>query len=370
MWATAAMGDASESIVGGVSDKGARYGDLNQDSFFATEYTFGETRGVIAGVFDGHAPSGEICSRSCSDTLSQWKVNQEKLDALKADDPATFGSVLHRLFGWLHFEACDAVTEFQAECGTTAVVAIVDASTSKLGVGWAGDSVAIMSSFSAAPSSSSSTSQLSHLVVSPAHSTTNPSEIARVEKEKVLEINEDGYLAHPSSHFLRGYQVKMTRALGHRSFPIACEPDTALLNITAEDHCLVICSDGVTDLLTTAEIGDFVCQEKAQGKTPEAAARSLIDYAFTKAKDDNEKDNATAVVIFFDRLFPNQNRTPLLLHCQAAAEAEAEPTVQAMSVAPVLSENTAAAQLAVTAARLPTYPSHILYYTTLRQQRT
>lgn len=347
------MVDECRQAVGGDSDRGERYGDLNQDAFFATEYLVSDRRGVVAGVFDGHAPSGELSARSCSDTLEQWSrtLNGDKLDQLASGG---FAAVLHRLFDWLHFEACDAVAEAQAECGTTAVVALADAASSKLALGWAGDSVAIMTTLA--------DGRLSHEVVSPAHSTTSPAEIERIRADTELEINDDGYLTHPTSHFLRGYQVKMTRALGHRSFPISCRPDVAVLPIGPQHRCLVLCSDGVTDLLSTDEIGDWTSAELAAGKRPAAVARSLIDRALSKAKHAYQKDNATAVVVDLDCLFPDQQRPPLRPSVvDAVSDAAQESTAVSLT-----STSTEIAVVS-TSVTTTTTTTHILYYSTLRR---
>ncbi len=91
-------------------------------------------------------------------------------------------------------------------------------------------------------------------------------------------LSEEEAREHPESGML-------TRALGHARMadgrPLAPEVLAEPLQLEAEDG-LVFCSDGLHDLLGDDEIGQMIA-----GRTPEDAARALVEVACERGGHDN-----------------------------------------------------------------------------------
>jgi protein phosphatase len=92
------------------------------------------------------------------------------------------------------------------------------------------------------------------------------------------QISEDEARSHPESGML-------TRALGHSKMadgrPLTPEVSAEPITLV-EGDALVLCSDGLHDLLEDSEIGQAIA-----GLTPAAAARALVELACERGGHDN-----------------------------------------------------------------------------------
>ncbi len=91
-----------------------------------------------------------------------------------------------------------------------------------------------------------------------------------------LPEREDGHFGPRRSHAL-------TQALGGSSFPIAVEPHTSIDAPLAPGETLLLCSDGLTDMVSGQAISDTV----RIAKDPLQAAKKLAAKAFSAGARDN-----------------------------------------------------------------------------------
>ena len=133
-------------------------------------------------------------------------------------------------------------------------------------------------------------------------------ERARLERDfgKLVRLeDEDGYLTVNEGR-LSGYQLAMTRALGHAvlsQYGVIPRPSVQRHTLSRDDLCLILASDGVWETCSPSEAVVGLCDLLAQGQSvPEAAlelARSAVELS-TAASPDFGADNTTVAVFVFD----------------------------------------------------------------------
>jgi len=138
------------------------------------------------------------------------------------------------------------------------------------------------------------------------------SRMYRLRDQQLSHVTEDHSLVHEqvrrgllTAHDARNSRIKnlVTRALGIDS---GVEPDLVEDMVRANDLYLM-CSDGLTDVVSDEEIGRVLCESRANLKK---TARQLIDMANHAGGPDNisvilikVEKKAEAKVGFFSRLF-------------------------------------------------------------------
>ena len=133
-------------------------------------------------------------------------------------------------------------------------------------------------------------------------------ERARLERDfgRLVRLeDEDGYLTVNEGR-LSGYQLAMTRALGHcvlSQYGVIPRPSVQRHTLSRDDLCLILASDGVWETCSPSEAVVCLCDLLAQGQSvPEAAlelARSAVELS-TAASPDIGADNTTVAVFVFD----------------------------------------------------------------------
>lgn len=114
----------------------------------------------------------------------------------------------------------------------------------------------------------------------------------RLRDNALLQLSEN----HTDELFLKaqGIQRKpsLTQHLGILPEEMLLEPHTVKCEVR-EGDCYLLCSDGLTDMLSNAEICDILLKQQEAGD----AVRQLLDLALERGG----RDNITIIVIHMDR---------------------------------------------------------------------
>jgi serine/threonine protein phosphatase PrpC len=213
---------------------------------------------VVADGMGGHA-AGEVASRLAVDTIQEWVTKYlGGMDAFLVGKPvatcsreANFLLSSIRLANRIIYDAAQGGREFIGMGTTVASVLAVD------------DHVA-----------------LAHV---------GDSRIYRIRGEEIVQLSRDHSLVQQqvedgiiSAQEAQGSQYKhlITRALGLKE---SVEVDLAEQLVQPKDLVL-LCSDGLSDLLADAEISAIV---QEHGDDLEKACQALVDQANSKGGDDN-----------------------------------------------------------------------------------
>lgn len=182
------------------------------------------------------------------------------------------------------------------ECGATCTVAVMQGR--RLVVGNVGDSSAVLGSLDEDGGVSARLLTFQHCGLHPAEA----ARIAEGYSGRVRILPNDGYMSVSGPSIWAGYELGVTRALGHKHmeyFGVLHKPSVACLDLRPEDCCVVIASDGVWDVMEPREVVNRVMETLSDGRSAAAAARQLVEDAVELAKGGpaGEADNTSACVI-------------------------------------------------------------------------
>eukprot|EP00878_Enallax_costatus_P026766 GHUV01028757.1.p1 GENE.GHUV01028757.1~~GHUV01028757.1.p1 ORF type:complete len:339 (+),score=67.78 GHUV01028757.1:166-1182(+) len=189
--------------------------------------------------------------------------------------------------------ACDRLLE----CGTTCTLAVTQ-----------GDQVALANvGDTAAALVSLSDDDVVAKFLTVDHNGRNEQEAQRIAKQhgKMARISEDrGYLSIFVGMWA-GYELSVTRALGHKNleaFGVLCEPAVTTFQLRPEDTCLIIASDGVWDVMDSREAANRVMDVVSGGGSAKEAAKQLVQdtVMLAECSPDGDADNTSAVVLVFE----------------------------------------------------------------------
>ncbi len=100
---------------------------------------------------------------------------------------------------------------------------------------------------------------------------------------QLVQLSHDDVPEGENSHFGPRRSHALTQALGGSSFPIAVEPHISVDPPLAPGETLLLCSDGLTDMVTSQVISDTL----KTAKDPLQAAKTLAARAFGAGARDN-----------------------------------------------------------------------------------
>lgn len=100
---------------------------------------------------------------------------------------------------------------------------------------------------------------------------------------QLVQLSHDDVPEGESSHFGPRRSHALTQALGGSSFPLAIEPHVAVDAQLAPGETLLLCSDGLTDMIDDQIIG----QTLSTSSEPNRAVRDLAGKAFSVGARDN-----------------------------------------------------------------------------------
>lgn len=312
--------------LGGFSETGTKYLDLNQDRFFTLilKNEFSSTKeqqpyAVLCGVCDGHGELGEQAALIAVQSFEAFLTReiQEKWEAGQLFQ--NFEESMNRAFEYAHHQIQESYTDVPPtytypvgdkkktftlekgedlwfyrgqkekrfiEFGTTATVAIIINKT--LTVGYVGDSQCAISRVQGG--------KLITEMLFEKHNAYNPSEIRRIRRDfPNAQFTSDNYLRVIVKKYGE-VQLAMTRALGHKlfsEFGVISTPEIKTIHLNSEQVFFVMASDGVWDWMKETEVVDFI----SDYQNPEEAAQALTKQA-TELCQFPEIDNTTCVIGF------------------------------------------------------------------------
>ncbi|KDD73786.1 hypothetical protein H632_c1838p0, partial [Helicosporidium sp. ATCC 50920] len=334
-------------MIGSATLPGNRYGSLNQDYVVRMVEQVHSDKILklqrwkqlyIGAVMDGHGMLGEDAARAAGRAImhslkgctelhgrplgEQSTQSLERIieQAFKAGHKGALGVATHAPMlydyprGSRHQQTYALKTEENGdriyidgsacarilEYGTTATVVLVQGRHAV--VANVGDSLAVLGTDVG--------DTYGGEVVCQRHYVADPDERARLMAEagdRVACDGEDGYMMVTHGR-LQGFQLAMTRALGHRiltNYGVSHAPTVRRLELDDDHICLIVASDGVWEVFSPAEAVRIICDDLAQGKTAGEAALSLIRSAIDVSlavTGPSGADNTTAAVFIFDEL--------------------------------------------------------------------
>eukprot|EP00879_Flechtneria_rotunda_P015863 GHRR01016590.1.p1 GENE.GHRR01016590.1~~GHRR01016590.1.p1 ORF type:complete len:233 (+),score=75.21 GHRR01016590.1:1096-1794(+) len=191
------------------------------------------------------------------------------------------------------FKICDRLLE----CGTTCTLAMFQAD--RVCIANVGDSSAVLVSLS--------DDDVVARFVTVDHNGNNNEEVQRINTQhsRVAEICNDSKYLRIHTGMWAGYELGVTRALGHKHLEahgVSCEPAVNTFELQPEDACLIIASDGVWDVMDAREAANRVMDViSAGGSAAEAAKRLVQDTVMlAECSPDGDADNTTALVAVFN----------------------------------------------------------------------
>lgn len=100
---------------------------------------------------------------------------------------------------------------------------------------------------------------------------------------QLVQLSHDDVPEGANNHFGPRQSHALTQALGGSSFPLAIEPHVSVDAPLAPGETLLLCSDGLTDMVANQVIGDSL----RDTKTPLQSVRKLVAKAFAAGALDN-----------------------------------------------------------------------------------
>jgi PPM family protein phosphatase len=100
---------------------------------------------------------------------------------------------------------------------------------------------------------------------------------------QLVQLSYDDVPEGESDHFRPRRSHALTQALGGSSFPAAIEPHISADSPLAPEETLLLCSDGLTDMVSSQVIGDTL----RSAKDPLRSVRKLATKAFIAGARDN-----------------------------------------------------------------------------------
>lgn len=121
--------------------------------------------------------------------------------------------------------------------------------------------------------------------------------INKKEKDRIIEaggtLDDEGYLGGCLG-VCRGFG-SFDKQTSEKIKGLICEPDLYEFKITEDDEFLIICCDGIFDVMTSQEAVNRVRISLIQNTDAHIAAKNLCDLAYTR----KSLDNLSALVVIF-----------------------------------------------------------------------
>jgi serine/threonine protein phosphatase PrpC len=189
--------------------------------------------------------------------------------------------------------------------GTTATVVVHDHIQERLTVSHVGDSTAVLVRRKAGGGEH----DLEAVALTRDHKPELEDEKVRIEKSGG-RVTFDGYCHRVVKKHGSTPGLNMSRSLGdgvaHRVCGVAEEPEVSEYSLGPEDHALLVCSDGIWEVISPQEAAEIL-KDFGQWQAM-AAAKRLADLATSRwmaGTNGEVTDDITAVVAFLQPEFPN-----------------------------------------------------------------
>jgi len=233
------------------------------------------------GVFDGHG--GSLVALQTADKLVNKIAQRPEFKQVKT------GAIGVENMQKAMKEACfeldeelrglPAVASGEDHSGSTAVFAMI--TPSHIIVGNVGDSRCVMCE------------DRKTIPMSFDHKPTNPPEEARILAAGGLVTVErvNGDLA--VSRALGDFSFKTRRDLPDHAQQVSCEPEFQSHERSANDQYLVLCCDGIWDVMTNEDVNDFYLKKGKENVDLKTSCCNLLDLCLEK----KSRDNMTALAV-------------------------------------------------------------------------
>jgi serine/threonine protein phosphatase PrpC len=260
--------------------KGLKPESPNQDSWFVLKF---EGNYSIYAVFDGHGQKGHDISNFVKENLPKLIVKDQRF---KTEEMPTMLKDTFKKCQNLIMTA-DRLKKLSAQMsGTTATVCVHDHGKNKITMAHVADSTAVLGKIK--------NKQLEALQLTRDHKPNLKDERARIEKNGGRVVF-DGYANHRVYAKNARYPgLNMSRCMGdlmgHQDCGITAEPEVCEVDITPDDHVLLVCSDGVWEFITPNEAVQIV------NEFPAAKAMVAAERLAKEAWDRWIKEEGGAVV--------------------------------------------------------------------------
>lgn len=230
------------------------------------------------GVFDGHGGSmiANYSADKIIDKITGTPAWRKAVASLDSDGGVEHFKEAMRA-GSLELDAemrqLPAVKSNEDHSGTTAVFALV--TPKHLIVGNIGDSRSVMSRAHET------------IAMSYDHKPTNPPEQARIEAANgcVSLSRVNGDLA--VSRALGDFSYKQTAHLPPEAQQVSPEPEFQVQTREMDDQFLILCCDGIWDVMTNEEVNKFYIDKERGGATLKQSCEDLLDFCLEKKSRDN-----------------------------------------------------------------------------------
>lgn len=299
---TQAMGDGSESDlcldgVGCMCRKGKKPDQPNQDSWAVLRV---DNMVSIYGVYDGHGQKGHDISNYVKENMPKLILKDERFKTMNYEP--VLRDAFMRTQGLI--DTLDKHGTLNAALsGTTATVAVHDHSANRLVVANVADSTCVLGRYKGTGASR----RLEAVRLSVDHKPNLAEERARIEAAggRVVWDNYANYRVYCSSGKYPG--LNMSRCLGdllaHRDAGCSAVPDVISYELCAEDHVLLLCSDGVWEFITPEEAVRMVsdCDPSNATTAADALAKKAWDRWIIE-ENDTIVDDITVILVYLQQL--------------------------------------------------------------------
>ena len=292
------LNDVMPFFVGLASLAGCQSGKKkeNQDYCLVTRT---QSSHLLVGLYDGHGKAGHVASCHAAHTIATL-VDSESSAQGEAVEPDHLESSLSKHFVAAHTAMNSAMPGSARFSGTTATVVLL--TDRQLYIANVGDSRCIKANRRGSRGWISATLTVDDKPELEEESARISSSGGKVRTLSVggvpraCRLDENGEVA--------GATLSLSRSLGDtamKSVGVIADPHVRSLELSDEDACLVLASDGVWDVMSNREVADICEDYSAEGKPASAAASAVVVEAqrrWDKSGGVDYRDDITATVIF------------------------------------------------------------------------
>mmetsp|Transcript_65158 Transcript_65158/g.168132 ORF Transcript_65158/g.168132 Transcript_65158/m.168132 type:complete len:498 (-) Transcript_65158:125-1618(-) len=292
------LGNNGMAAVNTKGSKGTYDSSVGQDNFSFTHLSSGWE---VLCVMDGHGKDGEWPATRAVRTMPYFLAHNENVTQMLKNDQVEAALI----FAFDHVQK-DLVSSARREqvdiqaSGCTAVTVMWNKGSSKLWVGTAGDSRAVL----LVPGKGA-------VAETKDHKPMDEGEAKRIEEmggEVTITQHDDGFVDCRVN--LKGQEypgISMSRSLGDLSVKdcgVIAEPEVVVWDTKKyrQDALVLAASDGVWEFLSTETVASMVLDALAAGKTHLEALELLLQAAREqwKEKEGEYCDDITAVLVSLD----------------------------------------------------------------------
>jgi serine/threonine protein phosphatase PrpC len=284
--------DAEKAGLGYTCRKGLKPESPNQDSWSILKV---EGNFSIYGVYDGHGQKGHDVSNFVKENMPKMILRDQRFKT--SEMPQMMLDIFKKIQSLITL--ADRQKKLSAQMsGTTASVVIHDQEASKLLVSHVADSTVVLGKWK-----DGNRNELEAQVLTRDHKPNLPDEKKRIE-EAGGRVVFDGYANHRVYAKSARYPgLNMSRCLGdllgHADAGCSAVPEVSEIELSADHHVLLLCSDGVWEFVTPDQAVKMVSEygPKKAGQAADRLAKVSWD-SWIKEEGGSVVDDITVVCIF------------------------------------------------------------------------